>query len=386
VDSAGTPVTDGSVTATATVGATSVTVLVSATSAACNGTYRVRITVTSGSATESTTANVTVSGATDCAATGDLTVSGSLALGAQLNAAGSSLDIDAFTVYTSAAAKTNAADVDLIVGYSFAEDTMKFGSPLWATNNQLAVADGWALYNTCEFYQLSGTVALSGATTAELQAAWSAASLTRTSVTAAPGVQYITVTSEGAIAVIQVDAVTNGESGGITVRVARTAAGVETAPVPQQPTTLTTTDLSVGADENPTLGSSIDLDVPRVMLASQASASAATVDLVYAYSFATDSDKLGSPLWARDNVTFTQSWSTHNDTKFYKLTATTFEDITTADDLAALWDESNAVATSVDVVAGDVVIAETDQGVLALIKIVSQDPGSTGKIEIKVAE
>jgi VCBS repeat-containing protein len=106
--------------------ATSVTVTAGQT--ACNGTYTVTLTVSSGALSQTRTAPVTVSGATDCdAPAGDLTVSASLVLGAQSNAAGSSMDIDSFAVLTSAKAKTSAATVDCIAGYSVAFDSIRVG-------------------------------------------------------------------------------------------------------------------------------------------------------------------------------------------------------------------------------------------------------------------
>lgn len=150
--------------------------------------------------------------------------------------------------------------------------------------------------------------------------------------------------------------------------------------------TLSIASLTMGAQDNTTSGSSIDLDVPKVLLASAARTSAADVDLVYAYSFADDADKLWSPNTAKDNVDFMSGWSVFNRTRFHKVTGVTFASVNTASELAALWKPSLAITTGIAVVPGDLIIAETDKGKIALIDIVSQSAGETGSINIKVAK
>ena len=151
-------------------------------------------------------------------------------------------------------------------------------------------------------------------------------------------------------------------------------------------TPLAVSSLSLGAQDNATLGSSIDLDVPKVLLASAARAAAADVDLVYAYSFADDDDRLWSPNSAKDNVDFMDNWSVYNTTKFHKVSGVSFNDVTTAEELAALWKPASAVSTSLAVDSGDLVIAQTDKGKLVLIHVQSHVPGETGLIGIKVAK
>jgi VCBS repeat-containing protein len=362
-------------------------VTVTAAQTACNGTYTVTLTVSSGALSQTRTSLVTVSGATDCdAPTGDLTVGAGLVLGAQNNAAGSSLDIDSFAILTSEKAKTSAASVDCIAGYSVAFDSIRIGSPKWARDNAFAVASGWSIYNTNVFKAVQTRIDMKTAMESAMKTAWGGGSGTVSSFSCSVGKQFLTVTTTGAIAVIEVTAVTKGASGSVTVKIGRTRAGVETPPVPELPAILTETSLSVGADENATLGSSIDLDVPAVLLSTAARNSAAQVDLVYANSFATSSDKLGSPLWAQNNVSFVTGWAVYNDTKFYKPAGTSYESVSTPDQLKNLWDVSKATASSIDVVANDVIIAKTNQGAIVLIKIVTQTPGATGRIDIKVAK
>lgn len=388
-DSAGAVVADNTVTAHVTKATEEYTVSVSAAGTACMGNYRITVTAQSGTLTETVSKTVTVSEAVDCSApTGDLQVSEVLVLGAQNASAGSSLDIDSFEVLTINNAKIHAVNVDLIVGFSDAADVMMGGSPKWANDSSLAVANGWSSYNTSQFMELSETIAMNSATQDELESLWSDAEDTEPAVSLSVGKQYLTVTSQGAIAVFEVLELSNSADGSVSIRVARTEAGAATAPTPFVPEGLVISEkLTVGADENTTYGSSIDLDVPKVMLAAEARNASAGVDLIYVYSFSADEDVLGTPAWGDESdFSFVSDWATYNDTKFYKTTETAFENVTTKAELEDLWQETLAIDPSVPVDTDDVVIAKTDQGTLALIKIVSHTPGETGQIEIKVAK
>lgn len=151
-------------------------------------------------------------------------------------------------------------------------------------------------------------------------------------------------------------------------------------------TPLTAVSLSMGAQANARYGSSLDLDEPRVMLAAAARSAAGDVDLIYANSFADDTDKLWSPNTAKDNVSFMSGWSVYNTTSFLKVTGVAFNSVTTAEQLAALWKPAAAVTSSLAVTAGDMVVAKSNAGKLVLISIMSHIPGEAGIIEIKVAK
>ena len=186
---------------------------------------------------------------------------------------------------------------------------------------------------------------------------------------------------------IKLIAYAGADSKSHTTRVALTGAKDCSDQDPDPVNTVTVhPNLALGAQDNPSLGSSIDLDAPSVMLASPARSNAAKVDLVYLNSFATDTDKLGSPAWAKDQVDFMDGWSVFNSTRFHKVVGTTFASVQTVQQLAALWNNGSATTTSLDVRAGDLVIARTDQGAYVLIEIVSQVPGATGEIRVKVAK
>lgn len=172
--------------------------------------------------------------------------------------------------------------------------------------------------------------------------------------------------------------ITINVSGGVTC-----SDGVNPDPVADNVSV--TENLTLGAQKN-ALGSSINLDAPLVMKADVAAQNASKVDLVYLNSFATDTDKLGSPDWAKDNVTFMDGWSTYNKTRIHKVTGTTFAAVKTRAQLLALWNQAQSTTTGIDVKPGDLVIALTEQGAYALLEITSQVAGDAGNIKIKVAK
>ena len=48
-----------------------------------------------------------------------------------------------------------------------------FGSPQWANDSSLAVAQGWTSYNTTQFQALSQNIDMNSATQAQLESLWS---------------------------------------------------------------------------------------------------------------------------------------------------------------------------------------------------------------------
>ncbi len=173
-----------------------------------------------------------------------------------------------------------------------------------------------------------------------------------------------------------------------SVEIPITLGGAQDCSNPPVATAVTVTSgLSMGSQNNATLGSSIDLDAPSVMLLATAKDNAAIVDLVYFNSFASSSDKLVSPSWAKDNWDLMTGWSVYNQTRFEMAPPNIlFTDIKTTQQLAALWDASAVTSTSLEVLQGDILIAQTDKGKIVLIEILSQVAGDTGKIQIRVAK
>jgi|WetSurMetagenome_2_1015567.scaffolds.fasta_scaffold70055_1 hypothetical protein len=154
-------------------------------------------------------------------------------------------------------------------------------------------------------------------------------------------------------------------------------------------TPVTVATVEAGANQNAILGSSIDLDEPKVMLMQASTDNLSTVDICYAYSDTDGKEKLFSPHHAKaSGYTFTTNWGTPNETKFYKtfLTPTQYNEITTKEQIQAEWSEPESAATSIDCAEDDVFIAKTDQGAIVLMLITSQTPEATGKIDLKIAK
>ncbi len=147
--------------------------------------------------------------------------------------------------------------------------------------------------------------------------------------------------------------------------------------------------IQAGANQNATIGSSIDLDQPKVMLKAEADQNVSKIDVCYAYSGVDNIEKLFSPHHAKaSNFTFAKDWANPNQTKFYdtKLTPAQFTAIKTKEALAQIWQEPSEAATSVDCKKDNVFIAKTDQGALVLMHISAQVAGATGTIDMKVAK
>jgi hypothetical protein len=174
-----------------------------------------------------------------------------------------------------------------------------------------------------------------------------------------------------------------GSSGGITT------SSTKEFTVTSVGTPVTVATVEAGANKNTTLGSSIDLDEPKVMLMEESTTNLSTVDICYAYSGTDGTEKLFSPHHAKASAyTFTANWGTPNETKFYKtfLTPTQYDAITTKEQVQAEWSEPEIAATSIDCAKDDVFIAKTDQGAIVLMLITSQTPEATGKIDLKIAK
>jgi hypothetical protein len=142
-------------------------------------------------------------------------------------------------------------------------------------------------------------------------------------------------------------------------------------------------------------GNSIDLDWPATYTDSTSAANLSTIDLCYAHSSGIagipDGDYLFSPDQAKaSGFDFTSSWTgTPNSTAFYKVqnfTGADFDTVYTKGEVAALWTDPVGPTPYALCAQGDVFIARTDQGAIALIHITAQTPGSTGTITMKIAD
>jgi hypothetical protein len=194
---------------------------------------------------------------------------------------------------------------------------------------------------------------------------------------------------------VTIEAKTGAISGSYNLKITVTA-GVVTSTT--KPFTVTgvaanpvvSADVTLGAHDNATLGSSLDLDAGTVMLAAAARADGSGVDIVYTYSSTAPGPVLMSPTYAKasSGITAFAAWVNPFDTKFHKVTTTgvTYESITTDVALKALYNETLATAGRLVVAVGDLVVVKTSAGKYALIKIVTVSSDATGSASIKFAK
>jgi hypothetical protein len=149
-----------------------------------------------------------------------------------------------------------------------------------------------------------------------------------------------------------------------------------------------------GSNQSP-IGSSIDLDAPQIYPDSTSADNLSSIDLCYAYSTGANGIPAGNYLFSPDQAkasgfSFTSTWTgTPNSTAFYKVqnfTGADFDTVYTKAEIAALWTAPTAPTPYVLCNQGDVFIAQTDQGTIALIHITAQTPGATGTISLKIAD
>lgn len=146
----------------------------------------------------------------------------STTLGAQSASAGSSLDLDAWTVYQAAAAKTNSTKVDLIFAYSTATSAAAIYSPNIAVNgttgsNGFDFLDGFANPRTTEIKKATVTYA-SVTSKAKLDAAWtSGLAEADGKLEVVDNVVFLAKSDMGKIVLLEVGNVVTGASGSVTL-------------------------------------------------------------------------------------------------------------------------------------------------------------------------
>ncbi len=153
---------------------------------------------------------------------------------------------------------------------------------------------------------------------------------------------------------------------------------------------------SVVAGSNQSVeGSSIDLDAPQIFTDSTSADNLSAIDLCYANSSGANGIPAGDYLFSPDQAkasgyAFTSSWAgTPNSTAFYKVqnfTGADYDTVYTKAQIAALWTDPVGPTPYALCAQGDVFIARTDQGVIALIYITARTPGTAGTITMKIAD
>lgn len=149
-------------------------------------------------------------------------------------------------------------------------------------------------------------------------------------------------------------------------------------------TPVTVGTVTIGSLDNPTLGSSVDLDSGKVKLALEAKKAGSGIDLVFTYSTDLSAFRIFSPEYAKNSsgITAFASWVSPNDTKFKKASVT-FASINTKEEIASLYSSTSGTElSSSNAAVNDVFVVKTDQG-YALIQITSFQSTTSGTADIK---
>jgi hypothetical protein len=150
-----------------------------------------------------------------------------------------------------------------------------------------------------------------------------------------------------------------------------------------------TKTVMLGAQNNAT-ASSLDLDTWTAYTQAQGAANSSVIDIVFAYSTAQDSAALYSPIVAKNGVggtagfDFMQSWPSPNSTDIRVVSVADINNVITAADIKALYDQGSAGATPgrVFVRVGTTVVAKSNSNlhVLLLVTAVTQSASGTASI------
>ncbi len=151
---------------------------------------------------------------------------------------------------------------------------------------------------------------------------------------------------------------------------------------------LTTQTVSLGAHDNATVGSSIDLDAGTIMKSAAAKLANSGVDIVYTYSERVNSPVIMNPAYAKTSsgITAFETWVGPNATQFHKVPAGSFESTTTVAGVQALFDASLVGDGRITVEANDVLVIKTDKGAYILVKMNTVSSNATGTATIKYAK
>jgi hypothetical protein len=152
-----------------------------------------------------------------------------------------------------------------------------------------------------------------------------------------------------------------------------------------QGTPVTTGTVTIGSYDNPTTGSSVDLDNGTVMLAAAATAANSGVDIVGTYSASKGGLRIFTPVYAKNSsgITAFAGWVNPNNTLFHKVTVD-FNSITTKEQIQAKFDATLVPSDgALTCATGDVIVVKTDMNAYVLIQIGAFDATATGTATIK---
>ncbi|HEX2613014.1 MAG TPA: immunoglobulin domain-containing protein [Fibrobacteria bacterium] len=148
--------------------------------------------------------------------------------------------------------------------------------------------------------------------------------------------------------------------------------------------------VTLAAQDNALVASSLDLDTWTAYTSANASAHASEIDLVFAYSTVGDSSALYSPDAAKNGVNgsggfdFMQSWSTANTTEMRVVSVANWSTVTTAASIKALYDAGTAPSPAgrVFVRAGTTIVARSNGSLYVLLRVDAVVQTSSGTVNL----
>lgn len=140
---------------------------------------------------------------------------------------------------------------------------------------------------------------------------------------------------------------------------------------------VTEQSVTLAAQENSLIASSLDLDNWMTYTASNAPDHSSEIDIVFAFSTSNDSSALYSPHVAKNGVDgsagfdFMESWTTANNTDIRVVSVANWANVTTAASIKALYDAGTtpSPAGRVFVIAGTTVVARSNGDLYVLLRV-----------------
>jgi beta-galactosidase len=153
---------------------------------------------------------------------------------------------------------------------------------------------------------------------------------------------------------------------------------------------VTEQNVTMAAQDNATIASSLDLDNWTTYTANNAAAHSSEIDLVFAFNTITDSSALYSPASAKNGINgsngfdFMQSWTSANTTDIHVVSVANWATVTTAASIKALFDAGSAPSPAgrVFVRSGTTVVARSNGDLYVLLRVDAVVHSASGVVSL----
>lgn len=149
-------------------------------------------------------------------------------------------------------------------------------------------------------------------------------------------------------------------------------------------------NVTLAAQDNSTIASSLDLDSWSTYTASTAAAHSSEIDIVFAFSTVADSSALYSPATAKNGVNgsagfdFMQSWTSANTTDIRVVSVANWATVTTAASIKSLYESGAAPSPAgrVFVRSGTTIVARSNGDLYVLLRVDAVTQSASGIINL----